>query len=99
MWASARYTSHARLTDSLAFLQLIISLGGRFTLSDDSHGPQAVGLHYDRAYNYLRERNVEQLWYLAPAKEGEEGRSRGVVARPVEGKPWLDAWPALLESK
>lgn len=77
-------------------LQEILELGGRFTLSDDSHGPLAVGLHYDKAYNYLRERGVEQMWYLAEAEEGDAGRSRGVVAKVIEGTPWLDAWPKLL---
>lgn len=83
----------SRLTRSS---QEILKLGGRFTLSDDSHGPLAVGLHYDKAYNYLRERGVEQLWYLAEAEEGDAGRSRGVVAKVIEGKPWLEAWPKLL---
>ncbi|CEQ38668.1 SPOSA6832_00122 [Sporobolomyces salmonicolor] len=81
----------------------ILAKGGRFTLSDDSHGPHAVGLHYDKAYTYLRDRNVQQLWYLAPAARsagGELGKvRRGVAAKPIAGKPWLDQWPALLEQQ
>ncbi|SCV72066.1 BQ2448_4760 [Microbotryum intermedium] len=80
--------------------ELIQSLGGRFTLSDDSHGPQAVGLHYDQAYAYLSERGLQELWYLAPApKEGSDDPnvSRGVVAKRIQGRPWVDEWPALLE--
>ncbi|GAA5845408.1 hypothetical protein JCM9279_003021 [Rhodotorula babjevae] len=76
---------------------LILAKGGRFTLSDDSHGPQAVGLHYDRVYAYLRERNVQELWRLVPASEGDKVK-RAVRAENIEGRPWLDAWPQLLET-
>ncbi|KAM0791455.1 hypothetical protein ACM66B_005909 [Microbotryomycetes sp. NB124-2] len=80
-------------------LDLILQLGGKLTLSDDSHGPEAVGLNYDRAYEYLRDRRVEELWYLDVAQPGqhEQGRSRGVVARKMQGKPWLDKWPELFQ--
>ncbi|BGP48275.1 hypothetical protein JCM10450v2_004147 [Rhodotorula kratochvilovae] len=79
---------------------LILAKGGRFTLSDDSHGPHAVGLHYDRAYAYLRERNVQELWRLVPAlkSEGSGGVRRGVRAEKIEGRPWLEEWPRLLEA-
>ncbi|GAA5885996.1 hypothetical protein JCM6882_004227 [Rhodosporidiobolus microsporus] len=75
----------------------ILAKDGRLTLSDDSHGPQAVGLHYDRAYNYLRERGVKELWRLVPTvkAEGLGGVRRGVRAEKIEGTPWLDAWQSL----
>ncbi|GAA5850716.1 hypothetical protein JCM3766R1_000184 [Sporobolomyces carnicolor] len=78
----------------------ILEKGGRFTLSDDSHGPQAVGLHYDKAYKYLRDRQVRELWQLVPtgqrrgSEPGAEFR-RGTKAVPVEGQPWLEEWPRL----
>ncbi|GAA6001320.1 hypothetical protein JCM10207_006607 [Rhodosporidiobolus poonsookiae] len=75
----------------------ILAKGGRFTLSDDSHGPHAVGLHYDRAYEYLRERGVQELWHLVPARktEGFGGVRRGVRVEKIEGTPWLNAWREL----
>ncbi|GAA6042116.1 hypothetical protein JCM8097_003115 [Rhodosporidiobolus ruineniae] len=75
----------------------ILVKGGRFTLSDDSHGPQAVGLHYDKAYEYLRERNVQELWRLVPTTkiEGFGGVRRGVRVEKIEGQPWLAAWREL----
>ncbi|GAA5823225.1 hypothetical protein JCM5353_005125 [Sporobolomyces roseus] len=85
----------------------ILAQGGRFTLSDDSHGPQAVGLHYDLAYSYLRDRNVQELWKLVPTESrgggGEStstgGKKRGVRSERIEGKPWLDAWPQLYNER
>ncbi|GAA6058521.1 hypothetical protein JCM10212_006960 [Sporobolomyces blumeae] len=82
----------------------ILSRGGRFTLSDDSHGPQAVGLHYDRAYEYLEDRGVRELWYLAPkpsmSQSGDlkQGFVRQVEARRIDGTPWRKEWPALFEA-
>ncbi|PFH53503.1 hypothetical protein AMATHDRAFT_137612 [Amanita thiersii Skay4041] len=37
---------------------------GRVTLSDDSHGPQAVGRNYDSLREYLISSGVTELWYL-----------------------------------
>ncbi|KAG9125382.1 histidinolphosphatase [Ceratobasidium sp. 392] len=45
-------------------VQLIKSLGGTFVLSDDSHGPAAVGLNYDRLLAYVEEMGIEQVAYL-----------------------------------
>ncbi|GAA5899455.1 histidinol-phosphatase [Sporobolomyces salmoneus] len=82
----------------------ILAKGGRFTLSDDSHGPQAVGLHYDKAYAYLRDRQVKELWKLVPTGErgsggGEAEFRRGTKAVRVEGRPWEDEWPRLFEER
>lgn len=69
---------------------------GRFTLSDDSHGPLQVGQNYDLLFAYLEERNMQELYYLAsPARKSLDpivGTSRGVVIRRVDGKPWLAGW-------
>ncbi|GAA5984228.1 hypothetical protein JCM10908_006101 [Rhodotorula pacifica] len=76
---------------------LIARKGGRFTLSDDSHGPQAVGLNYDRAYRYMSDRRLGALWRLERAHKGAAGAfRRGCRAVKVDGQPWLDQWPALL---
>ncbi|KAJ1549543.1 histidinolphosphatase [Cladochytrium tenue] len=39
-------------------LQLMISRGVKFTLSDDSHGPADVGMFYDKLHDYVREMGV-----------------------------------------
>ncbi|KAG9091039.1 histidinolphosphatase, partial [Ceratobasidium sp. 392] len=43
---------------------LIKSLGGTFVLSDDSHGPAAVGLNYDRLLAYVEEMGIENVAHL-----------------------------------
>merc|ERR1711939_430344 len=66
-------------------LELILREGGRLTLSDDSHGPLAVGAHYEDAFGYLEAQGVEQLWRLKETGEG-------LKPEPVPGKPWLGEW-------
>ncbi|OBT68706.1 hypothetical protein VE03_01631 [Pseudogymnoascus sp. 23342-1-I1] len=49
---------------SLSICKEYLSLGGKFTLSDDSHGVAQVGLNFARVKTYLEEVGVETLWYL-----------------------------------
>jgi histidinol-phosphatase (PHP family) len=49
----------------------IIKSGGRFTLSDDSHGPHAVGLNYDRLRDYVQRIGLKELWYLGHGERSE----------------------------
>lgn len=64
--------------------QLIISKNGRLCLSDDSHGPQAVGLNYHRLKDYLKSNGVETIWYL------QEGPDLSVSPTQYQGKWWED---------
>lgn len=50
-------------------LQVMISENIRFTLSDDSHGPSEVGLHYDGLYKTLLEYNIRSVWIPSQLKE------------------------------
>jgi len=73
--------------------ELILSMGGKFTLSDDSHGPHAVGLHYADIFAYLRKMQVKALWYLDEPKEEDSLQAvmcRKLVARQVVGDWWED---------
>ncbi|KAF9476058.1 histidinol phosphate phosphatase H [Pholiota conissans] len=68
--------------------EIIHSLGGRFALSDDSHGPPAVGLNYHRLPEYLKAMGIAELWYLQKsATPNAAGRSTGAVK--LEGQ-WSD---------
>ncbi|KAI9489809.1 Polymerase/histidinol phosphatase-like protein [Zychaea mexicana] len=46
-------------------IKYIQEKGGHFTLSDDCHGPQDVGMHYDKLKSYLKETDIEVIHYLA----------------------------------
>lgn len=80
--------------------QLILELGGRLCLSDDSHGPLAVGLNYGRLRSYLVARDVRQIWYLSldlahepvePAADVPKGRWRSGRATPkLAADGWLE---------
>ncbi|KAF8878804.1 Polymerase/histidinol phosphatase-like protein [Gymnopilus junonius] len=69
-------------------VEVINSLGGRFALSDDSHGPNAVGLNYDRLPGYLQSVGVTQLWYL---QQSTTPNAAGRRIQPVRlDGDWLD---------
>ena len=42
--------------------QKYLSLGGKFTLSDDSHGISQVATNYPRALTYLESLGITELW-------------------------------------
>ncbi|KAF8523643.1 histidinol phosphate phosphatase H [Gautieria morchelliformis] len=52
-------------------IQCIIKFGGRFTLSDDSHGPHAVGLNYHRLRDYVQRVGLKELWCLGHGERSE----------------------------
>jgi len=57
-------------------LKLIVLLGGRLVLSDDAHGPSAVGMNYNLLIDYMNLVGVKDLWYLQVSKEGNTGGRR-----------------------
>ncbi|KAI5783848.1 polymerase/histidinol phosphatase-like protein [Peziza echinospora] len=51
--------------------ELVQSLGGRFTFSDDSHGVSQVGLNYDKLLQYARSLNIQEIYYLERLPMGQ----------------------------
>ncbi|KAI9106070.1 Polymerase/histidinol phosphatase-like protein [Phlyctochytrium arcticum] len=45
-------------------LEYMIEEEVNFTLSDDSHGPKDVGMHYDKLVAYLKEMNINRVWFI-----------------------------------
>lgn len=56
--------SRLYLSHSTDIQQEFLSRGGKFTLSDDSHGVAQVGLNFERVQTYLEDVGVKTLWYL-----------------------------------
>ncbi|CAE6448457.1 unnamed protein product [Rhizoctonia solani] len=48
-------------------IKLIQALGGTFVLSDDSHGPAAVGLNYGKLEAYIEQANITKVAHLERA--------------------------------
>lgn len=46
------------------------AMGGRFTLSDDSHGIPQVGLNYGKVLQCVERAGITELWHLTPASLG-----------------------------
>ncbi|KAF8880777.1 Polymerase/histidinol phosphatase-like protein [Infundibulicybe gibba] len=66
---------------------LILKHGGRLALSDDSHGPQAVGLNYHRLAEYLRAVGVSELWHLQKS-DTPNTAGRSMQAVRLVGQWW-----------
>ncbi|KAJ7722849.1 Polymerase/histidinol phosphatase-like protein [Mycena metata] len=67
-------------------LQIILKHGGRLALSDDSHGPHAVGLNYARLPEYLKRAGVTELWFLEHS-ETPNASGRNIKATKMD-RPW-----------
>jgi histidinol-phosphatase (PHP family) len=71
---------------------VILELGGRLALSDDSHGPYRVGEHYPETRDYLQQLGVKELWYLSHSSDGN-AFERGLAPARVAGDWWEhDFW-------
>lgn len=68
--------------------QMIVKLGGKLGLSDDSHGKHTVGLNYDRLADYLGTSGITEIHYLGREEAGVS-KMRPVV---VEGDWRRDAF-------
>lgn len=65
-------------------IEAIQSVNGRFALSDDSHGPDFVGLNYARVRSYMLSMGVTELWHLQHS-DLPNPAGRDVQAVRVEG--------------
>ncbi|KAJ7165422.1 Polymerase/histidinol phosphatase-like protein, partial [Mycena filopes] len=68
-------------------LEIILQRGGRLTLSDDSHGPHAVGLNYARLPEYLQRAGVTELWFLEHSETPNPSSGRHTRATKMD-QPW-----------
>ncbi|CAG8839731.1 22525_t:CDS:2, partial [Gigaspora margarita] len=72
-------------------LKLIIEKGGKLTISDDCHSPQSVGMNYHELYDYLKEFNINELYYLDIDLEKPK-EDRKVVVKVMKNVLELDFW-------
>jgi len=82
---------------------MIVKHGGKFGLSDDSHGKHAVGLNYGRLADYLKVSGITEIYCLSRCV-GEEGGVDARKTRPVvvngdwRAEPFWDQCPDWRES-
>ncbi|ORZ22576.1 Polymerase/histidinol phosphatase-like protein [Absidia repens] len=50
--------------NSRAWKKMILAKGGKLTLSDDCHGPDDVGMHYNKLFDYMKELQINTIHYL-----------------------------------
>ncbi|PIL25971.1 hypothetical protein GSI_11725 [Ganoderma sinense ZZ0214-1] len=68
-------------------VKVILQNDGRFALSDDSHGPHAVGLNYHRLVEYGRRVGITELWVLR-ISSSPNAAGRNVCPQRLEGQWW-----------
>lgn len=49
--------------------QTFMQMGGRFCLSDDSHGVEQVALNYDRCIPYLERNHITHIYFLQSSRQ------------------------------
>lgn len=52
-------------------LAVLLALGGKITLGDDSHHPDEVGLNFDRLLAFLRQHNIVSAYVLEKDAQGK----------------------------
>ncbi len=52
-------------------LQRLQIMGGQITLGDDSHGPNQVGLNYDRLFDFLHDQHISHYYCLERSTNGK----------------------------
>lgn len=65
----------------------IIDNGGRFCLSDDSHGLKQIGLNYAKVLKYVQDHGVEHLYYL-DIENGQTVVKQELVKQLAANKFW-----------
>lgn len=48
--------------------------GGRFTLSDDSHGVDQVGLNYEKVLDFVEKTGIKEIHFLGRGSAGFDHR-------------------------
>lgn len=81
----------------LPVCQLFLSLGGRFALSDDSHGIEHVGTNYHRMLEFVKKAGISEIYYAdreAPATSRKDSRfpNAGFSRIAIEGLVEMPYW-------
>lgn len=64
--------------------EAFLGLGGRFTLSDDSHQVGHVGTNYARLAGFLERVGIREVFFLQAGEAGPDARFPGVALARVE---------------
>ncbi|KAK0638059.1 putative histidinol-phosphatase [Lasiodiplodia hormozganensis] len=63
--------------------EVFLGLGGRFTLSDDSHQVEHVATNYARLPEFLERTGIRELFFLQAGREGGDARFPGIALARV----------------
>ncbi|KAK4989396.1 hypothetical protein LTR50_003272 [Elasticomyces elasticus] len=67
----------------ISICKTFLHMGGRFTLSDDSHGVEQVGLNYHRVLEAVRRAGISEIYVLTHEEKTVDCRFPGISAVPM----------------
>lgn len=76
--------------------QAFIVKGGRFTLSDDSHGIHQVGTDYDRLLRFVEETGIRKIVSFEQGSTTRDLRFPNIDIATVTAKELGEIWAAPL---
>lgn len=53
---------------------MFLSMGGRFTISDDSHGIDQLGTNYSRLLEFVKRAGITELYYASRQVPASDSR-------------------------
>ncbi|EGV63163.1 histidinol-phosphatase [Yamadazyma tenuis] len=68
----------------------ILDHGGRFCLSDDSHGMKQIGLNYHKVLEYVKELQLKEVYYLV--REDHHTVVCSISTQELEKSPFWDQY-------
>lgn len=84
MGQDVRFVSVVSARSDANLNQAFLGLGGRFTLSDDSHQVEHVGTNYARLAGFLERVGIREVFFLQAGEAGPDARFPGIALARVE---------------
>lgn len=79
-------------TDNLIYNQVFLEKGGRFTLSDDSHGVDQVATDYNRLLRFVEKVGIKEIVYFQKGSTTRDPRFPGTSMSAITLQELQETW-------
>ena len=56
--------------------QAFLKMGGRFVLSDDSHGVGHIGTNYSKAFEFIKKTGIQEVYVFGRGEDKDQDQGR-----------------------